>query len=64
MQDINYWMLKTLILNFLQEFLKSYESQGRIKVIVLLSGLHPMYSLCHSVLDKFHNWPKGRKEKI
>ena len=48
-------MLKTLILNFLQEFLKSYESQGRIKVIVLLSGLHPMYSLCHSVLDKFHN---------
>ena len=20
-----------------------------------LSGLHPMYSLCNSVLDKFHN---------
>ena len=35
-----YWMLNTLILKFLQEFLKSYESEGVIKVIVFFGQVY------------------------
>ena len=59
-------MFKTLILKFLQEFLKSYESQGVIKVIVFFFG--QVYIPC--ILFVTVSWisfiidPKVGKENI
>ena len=47
--------VKNINLKVSSRIFKKLRKPGRNKSNCFLSGLHPMYSLCNSVLDKFHN---------